>query len=558
MNGGLANAPEPLKNEYSMVVIGSGYGGAITACRLAMAGQRVCILERGAEWPSGAFPDTLLGIQQNARSSCNPLGLYEYLRFSDLDIIKGCGLGGTSLINGGVALRPEPDFFTRNNCPWPKALQKEWESGTLQKYYERAEKSLRVQPHPGGQALGKVQALRARSDHAPGAKFDLVNIAVNFQDGVNEFGVQQRACTDCGDCMTGCNVRAKNTLDTNYLAGAKQHGAEIYTGIKVEFIEKAKSGDGYLLHYRRMLTDREEEDLRQLKAAAVILAAGTIGSTEILLRSHGPDLPLSKALGARFSANGNFFGAAYNSDRVTNALGFGNHQDERSQVKPGPGIVGGIRYFADKPLEERILIEDLSIPRAFVDVMRVAFPAISAATGDDTDFSLSDELAEAARASRDLAGWNPDGALNRTMIYIAMMQDGSEGEILLDRQGKLRVSWPGVLEQPILRAMNKELRNHAAALGAIYFQNPRWHPLLGRNLITAHPLGGCPMSDSFDTGVVDDHGRVYSGQGGFHRGLYVADASIIPECLGRNPLLTISALSERIAEFITKEKAGVN
>lgn len=356
--------------------------------------------------------------------------------------------------------------------------------------------------------------------------------------------------------MTGCNVGAKNTLDTSYLAGAKQRGAEIYTGIKVEFIEKPKGNRGYLLHYRRMLKDREEQELRQLRAQTVVFAAGSIGSTDILLRSHSPDLPFSKALGTRFSANGNFFGAAYNSDRITNVLGFGNHTDERSQVRPGPGIVSGIRYGANGPLEERILIEDLAIPRAFVDVIRVAFPAISAATGDDTDFSISDELAEAARVSRDLAGWHSEGALNSTMVYIAMMQDGSAGEILLDRQGRLHISWPGILEQPILRVMNKELRSHAAALGAIYLRNPRWHPLLGRNLITAHPLGGCPMADSPDQGVVDDRGRVYSGQDGFHRGLYVADAAIIPECLGRNPLLTISALAERVAEHMTKEIAG--
>lgn len=125
MSGKLANPPEQLKTEYPNVVVGSGYGGAITACRLAMAGQSVCILERGMEWPVGTFPDTMLGIQANTRSSCNPLGLYEYLRFSDLDIIKGCGLGGTSLINGGVALRPEPDYFIRKNSPWPKGIQKE-------------------------------------------------------------------------------------------------------------------------------------------------------------------------------------------------------------------------------------------------------------------------------------------------------------------------------------------------------------------------------------------------------------------------------------------------
>jgi len=549
----LADSLSDLKSEYPIVVIGSGYGGAITACRLAMAGHTVCVLERGAEWEPGSFPDTFKGIQENTNSCHNPLGLYEYLRFSDIDVIKGCGLGGTSLINAGVALRPDPDYFVRSDSRWPKAIQKEWEAGILQRYYERAEHGLAAQRHPQGLSFAKVQALKARADQRPGAEFGLVNIAVTFRDGPNTFGVQQHACINCGDCMTGCNVQAKNTLDMNYLPAAKRHGAEIYAGLKVEFIERANSGSGYTVHYRKAYQDHEDGTLSQLRAKAVILAAGSLGSTEILLRSNAEGLPLSQALGTRFSANGNFFGAAYNSDRITNFLGCGNRNDERSQVRAGPSILSAIHYDRQSAPKERMIVEDLAIPRAFVDVWRIAFPAISAATGDDTDFSLSDDLAEAARVSRDLGGWDPAGALNSTMIYIAMAQDEAEGEMHLDRQGRLRISWPGIFEQPIFRRMNKELRNHAAALGAIYFQNPRWHPLLGRNLITAHPLGGCPMADDSDRGVVDDRGRIYDGQGGVHPGLFVADAAVLPECLGRNPLLTISALAERIAHHLAEE-----
>ncbi|MGH9788000.1 MAG: GMC family oxidoreductase, partial [Candidatus Acidiferrales bacterium] len=505
------------------------------------------------EWPPGSFPDSLKGIQENTNSAHNPLGLYEYLRFSDIDVIKGCGLGGTSLINGGVAFRPELDYFVRPDSAWPDAIQKEWEAGVLQNYFRMAEEALGVQPHPRGLSLAKVQALQARAAERPGAEFGLVNIAVTFRDGQNRFGVLQRECTDCGDCMTGCNVGAKNTVDLNYLPAAKKHGAEMYTGIKVEFIERPKAGSGYLVWYRRVRKDAEERELRQLRAECVILAAGSLGSTEILLRSHSHGLPLSRALGTRFSANGNFFGASYNADRVTNVLGCGSRGDERSQVKPGPGIVCAIRYDGGQPQRERMVVEDLAIPRAFVDIMRISFPTISAATGDDTDFSLSDEVAEAARVSRDLGGWDPAGALNSSLIYIAMAQDQAAGEMRLTRQGRLRISWPGIFDEPIFRRMNQELRSHAAALGATYFRNPRWHPLLGRNLITAHPLGGCPMADDPDSGVVDDRGRVFDGHGGLHPGLLVSDAAVIPECLGRNPLLTISALAERIADRLIQE-----
>lgn len=550
MAGLLTNAPESLKDRYQVVVIGSGYGGSITACRLAMAGCEVCLLERGAEWLPGTFPDTFMGLQKHTNKPSHPLGLYEYLRYSDIDVIKGCGLGGTSLINAGVAFRPDADYFGRSDSQWPKAIQQEWDAGTLQDYYGRAEQALGSQPHPRGLEFGKVKAMKMRADQRPGAEFALTNINVTFHDGSNQFGVLQSKCTDCGDCMTGCNVGAKNTLYMNYLPAAKQHGAEIYTRIKVEFVEKAVQGPGYTIHYRRVHDDGEEPDLRQVRAQYVILSGGSLGSTELLLRSKAAGLALSHTIGTRFSANGNFFGAAYNSDHLTNVLGFGNHDDERAAIKTGPAIVSAIRYDSTAPFAERMVVEDLVIPRAFVDVLRVAFPAVSAATGDDTDFSIHDELSEAARVTRDLGGWSPTGALNSTMIYIAMAQDGTSGEFVLDRQGKLQISWPGLLNQAIFRIMNKELRSHAAALGAIYFQNPRWHPLLGHNLITAHPLGGCPMADTPDQGVVDDRGRVYDGQGGVHDGLYVVDGAVIPECVGRNPLLTIAAITERVADHL--------
>jgi cholesterol oxidase len=549
----LSNPPEQLKGSYPIVVIGSGYGGSILSCRLAMAGHKVCLIERGAEWEPGTFPDSFLGIQEHTNSPHHPLGLYEYLRYSDIDVIKGCGLGGTSLINASVAFLPDADYFGRSTSRWPKAIQDEWSEGTLPGYYQKAEQALGSQPHPHGFELAKVKAMKIRADQRPGADFGLVNINVTFNDGPNQFGVQQAKCTDCGDCMTGCNVRAKNTLYMNYLPAAKQSGAEIYTRIKVEFIEKAKSGAGYVVHYRRVHDDREDPDLQQLEAQVVIVSAGSLGSTEILLRSQMEGLSLSPVLGTRFSGNGNFFGAAYNSEHITDVIGFGNHDDERSQVKTGPAIVSAIRYDGQQPFSQRMVVEDLVIPRGFVDVLRVAFPVVSATTGSEAHFSFHSELSEAVRVTRDLGGWNPAGALNSTMIYIAMAEDQAAGEFRIDQNGKLQLAWPGVFNQSIFSQMNKELRCHAAALGAVYFPSPRWNPLLGHNLITAHPLGGSVMGDTPDRGVVDDKGRVYDGQGRVHHGLYVADGAIIPECIGRNPLLTISAVSERIADYFIKD-----
>lgn len=160
----LANSRRDKKpGGYDVVVVGSGYGGAITAARLANAAVNpklsVCILERGQEWPVGQFPDSLgdlLGSSYNP--VLNPLGLYEFDLFPDIAVIKGSGLGGTSLVNANVAIRPEPDVFET----WPSGLRQTAEIGetkpnSLWNYYKRAEETLDVSSHPTGSSLKKFQ-----------------------------------------------------------------------------------------------------------------------------------------------------------------------------------------------------------------------------------------------------------------------------------------------------------------------------------------------------------------------------------------------------------------
>src|SRR5574341_1264352 len=215
------------KNAYDFVVVGSGYGGSITAARIATANLNpkplVCILERGQEWPIGSFPDTLEGIAAEVRSDVNPLGLHELLSYRDISVWKVNGLGGTSLINANVAIIPDAEVFEL--AGWPKSLNQ----GSLMPYYLRARQALDATPHPRALDLPKVQALKRRADEI-GLQTTPLHIAVNFKpDGPNAHGVPQKKCIDCGDCVTGCNVSAKNTLYMNYLPITRNAGAEIYT-----------------------------------------------------------------------------------------------------------------------------------------------------------------------------------------------------------------------------------------------------------------------------------------------------------------------------------------
>ncbi|MGH9401671.1 MAG: GMC family oxidoreductase N-terminal domain-containing protein, partial [Terriglobia bacterium] len=237
------------KAKYDVVVIGSGYGGAITAARISSAPlnpkKSVCILERGREWPVGQFPDTLVKAAEHFRNPItNPTGLYDMPLFKDIGVLKGCGLGGTSLVNANVALIPDDGIFLQPD--WPRSINR----SVLQPYYDTAKKMLASRPHPRATQLLKVQALERRAKEI-GLEAYGVDINVNFDiDGLNPHGVPQKPCIDCGDCLTGCNVGAKNTLYMNYLPVARASGTDMFTETQVDWIEKLADG-GWRIHGRR-------------------------------------------------------------------------------------------------------------------------------------------------------------------------------------------------------------------------------------------------------------------------------------------------------------------
>jgi len=541
------------KAKYDFVIVGSGYGGAITAARLAGAGLNVsvCILERGKEWKVGEFPDRLGEVLRQQRNDANPLGLYELLNYQDISVVKGSGLGGTSLVNANVAIVPDRDVFEKSG--WPSAVKLD----ELRPYYDQAKGVLAAGPHPRAANLRKVQAMARRGGQI-GVAARPADITVNFAlDGVNPHGVEQTPCTDCGDCVTGCNVGAKNTLYMNYLPMAGNAGAEIFTQTEVGWVEKL-SGGGWRIHGRHYDAKHSRKKF-MMDAEHVILAAGSINTTEILMRSETRGLKVSPAMGTRFGGNGDFFGLAYNGDHRADVLGFGNHPGSPgAAMPPGPTIVSVMEYNGG-PLDEHFAIEDLSFPSAYVDAARAVFAAFR---GEDTD--AGDENEERRRVLRDLVPFSPshpDGALNHTMMYLTMGFDDAGGTMTFEtpwwnRNGRMRIVWDDVGRQIVFRRVNQELRRHSRAQGASFIENPMWSILNLRHLATAHPLGGCPMGDDYVRGAVDEFGRVYAGDGSVHESLFVADGALIPTALGVNPLLTISALAERIADRKIRQLRG--
>jgi cholesterol oxidase len=560
-----------LPGGYDVIVIGSGYGGAISAERLGAADwpdgkPSICLLERGREWLPGQFPDRLnLGVDA-IRTPLNPLGLFDFRFGAHIGAWMGSGLGGTSLVNANVAFEPDGEVF--DHPQWPQAIRDARDGGELAPLFGRVRSTLRTGPHPRGHELTKVRALEQGALGVAGAGFGLCDIAVNFEfEGANAAGVKQRRCINCGDCVTGCNVGAKNTLDTNYLALAKSAGVHMFTQVEVDHIQKL-AGGGYAVSYTRRGAAGEERGSLAARRA-VIVSAGALGSTGIMLRSRANGLPLPDTLGTRFSGNGDFTAIAYNSDQRINSLAWGAYpeSDRARRIQPAPGptlypgptIVARIKYNTGQPLAERITFEDLSLPLMYVDTARATFAAVLGRDTDPQDFL--DNAHEFARRARDFGAFDPrleTGALNHTLIYLIMGHDDAGGRLELDGlTGDATIVWPGVGDQEVFRRETALAGTHATALGATFIENPLWAFSPFRTLLTPHPLGGCPMGESHATGVVNDLGQVFDGLGGLHEGLYIADGSIVPTSIGVNPFLTISALTERIAEGVIVSLGGV-
>jgi cholesterol oxidase len=525
----------PGQPDFDVVIIGSGYGGAICAARLAAhrkPGIKIAVLERGREWVPGTFPNSLANFRPFSRRSSwlraqlatNPLGLFGYHNQGDVTVVGGSGLGGSSLINCAVVIETEEDVFRQ--AAWPQVLRSK---SVLRPYYARARRMLAPQRTPADRFPPKLKAhvgtgaiLAERGTWPTGVAYPL-SLAITFADRTNAQGMRQHGCVQCGDCSTGCNVGAKHSLDMNYLPLAWTGGALLFTQTEVERIERA--GDRYRLHCALRSGRLFDEDRKVVTARMVIVAAGTVGSNEILLRSRDAgNLTVSNWLGKGFSANGNhiwFVDYQLSTSTVTtNSAGVGvKHGTPTAPVGPTIQAIVDFRR-GDRPLQRRVVFEDVAQASALA-------PGVATLQVAD---------------------------LNRAITLLACGHDTADGEIRLEGD-EAAVRWPGYTTQACEAEMAALVAQYASAYGG------HGRPFAIGGPTTAHPLGGCRMGATAGEGVVNHRGQVFDPADGrdgraVQPGLYVADASIVPTALGSNPLLTISALVERIAETIVADPAN--
>jgi cholesterol oxidase len=516
---------------YDAIVVGSGFGGGVAACRLAEAGWRVCVLERGRRFGRGDFPDhpaqAPFAFWHHA---LNPGGLFDLRLMRDVSVLTAAGVGGGSLVYANVQLRAPADVFAEG---WPAALDRT----ALDPYYDRTEAALDPRTTPDDPALPKVAAF-AEAGRRAGKEATRLPLAVHFgADRLHPFsGVPQQGCTNLGRCDIGCPRHAKNTVDITYIARAEAKGAEIYPLHEVTRLDppaaRAAGGDGGG-PWRVSFRDLQYRVKGSVEAPVVVLAAGTLGSSRLLLQNRRRLPRLSPALGARFSGNGDALGAAFDP-KAPGVAG--------ARTEYGPSMTSALDYTA----EHRFLLADGGLPGNFGGLLEIV-------RGYNALRGRARALLHLKRLAA-LLGLTDQPLTHRTMrpqverpigdslVFLMIGRDAADGRMrLTPLLRRFDIRWSKAASQRLFDAMEQVTNELGRAAGATPFFALDAGPL--DTFITVHPLGGCPMADDPVHGVVDDGGAVHG-----YDGLYVLDGSIVPTALGVNPSKTIAALAERGVE----------
>ncbi len=528
---GLSRSLDHAKDRYDVIVVGSGYGGGVAASRLSRAGKRVCVLERGREVLTGEFPSRFSDLKNELQVTSKRVrtgpssALYDVRLGEDMHVLVGCGLGGGSLVNAGVALRPDARVFADE--VWPGQIAQD---GVLDEGFRRAVRWLKPQSDPRARELTKFQSL-ATAGKGLGYTPLAPTITVSFDGGVNAAGVDQPACTRCGDCCGGCNVGAKTSVALTYLTDAARHGAELFTHAAVRHVAKDRDG-AWTVHVRRLDTNGTAPQDLVLRASHVVLGAGTLGTTEILLRSRAHGLALSDRLGHRFSANGDIIAFGYGANIPINAIGIG-HPPKLEGVEIGAAVSGQIEIDDEHDLGQELRVQEGVLPSALAPVLPVLFIPNGRLLG----------------ALKSLIAGVYKGPFANLQTFFAVSHDSASGRFVLE-DDQLSLKWPAAKDEPVYRRLDEILTSIVTEAGGSYVKNPLAGTVMGHQPATAHPLGGAGMGRERTDGVVNHKGQAFDtgpgrGSTAVHDGLYVVDGAAMPRSLGVNPLLTITALAER-------------
>ncbi|GAA3553394.1 GMC family oxidoreductase [Kribbella ginsengisoli] len=512
--------------DHDVLIIGSGFGGSVSALRLVEKGYDVGVLEAGARYEDQGFAKN---SWDKSRFLFAPkLGWYGIQRISalrDVIILSGAGVGGGSLVYANTLYEPLPAFYADKQ--WAHIT--DWKT-ELAPYYDQAKRMLGVTTYPGFTPADKVMK-QVADDMGVGDTFHPTPVGVFFGEPGVEVddpffggaGPRRTGCIDCGECMTGCRHNAKNTLTKNYLYLAEKAGAQVYPMTTVTSVEELPGG-GYAIETRRT---SNKKATRKFTAQQVIFAASALGTAKLLhrLRDEGKLPHLSDRLGVLTRTNSESLLGAIARDKSVDytkgvAITSSFHPDDITHIEP-------VRYGRGS------------------NAMSLLQTVLTDGGGDKPRWrTWLREMALQRKNLRrlyDLKHWS-----ERTVIALVMQT--ADNSITTygkrDRLGRWKLtskqghgapnpSWIPVANE-VVRRMAKLMGGTPGGTIGEPFNVP----------MTAHFIGGCAIGDSAATGVVDPYHRVYG-----YDGLHIVDGSTISANLGVNPSLTITAQAERALAF---------
>ncbi|MFD8099869.1 GMC oxidoreductase [Nocardia fluminea] len=508
--------------DYDVIVVGSGFGGSVTALRLTEKGYRVGVLESGRRWDAEDFPKTNWNVPKAIWAP--RLGLTGPQRISALGkclVFSGSGVGGGSLIYGNTLYEPLPEFY--RDRAWAHIT--DWKS-ELAPYYDQAARMLGVVENPRVGPKDDVLLQIAR-DLKVADTFHRTHVGVFFNEGSEGVevddpyfggaGPRRAGCIHCSECFTGCKHNAKNTTTLNYLHLAESNGAQVHPLTTVTSV--APDGQGGYRVETVQSNGWVRKQRRTFTAEQVVFAAAALGTQKLLhkLRGDGTLPELSSRLGELTRSN---------SEAI-----IGVTSKSRRDFAQGVAITSSIHP------EPQTHVEVCTYGKGQNALFLQTVPMIDGGAFRFLRLLLSMLL----HPVQFLRSQNAHGASERSVILLVMQSlDNSltsylKGKRLVTKQGSGEPNPEWIpMAHDIARRYAAESDGITGNIATDIFNIPA----------TAHYIGGCTIGDSRETGVIDPYQRVYG-----HPGLHVADGSAITANLGVNPSLTITAQAERAMAF---------